>query len=161
MPTRPAGRIAWRIAPGDLSDPAVIALLRTHIDRAHAEHGTPHTLDLDGLRAPGIRFWTVHVGDDLAGCGALKTLSAGHGEIKSMHTAEAWRGRGAGSAMLGHIIAVAHGEGLARLSLETGAWDYFRPAHALYARHGFVDCQPFGNYVPDPHSRFMTLDLAP
>ena len=156
----PADRIAWRIAPGDLSDPAVIALLRAHIDRAHIEHGSPHALERDGLGAPGIRFWTVHAGDAVAGCGALKLLSADHGEIKSMYTAEAWRGRGAGHAMLAHIVAVARGDGLARLSLETGALDYFRPAHALYARHGFVDCAPFEGYVPDPNSRFMTLRLA-
>ena len=76
-----------------------------------------------------------------------------------MHTAEAMRGRGAGSAMLRHIIAAARASGLSRLSLETGSAAYFRPAHALYERHGFVECPPFADYVPDPNSVFMTLDL--
>jgi len=37
--------------------------------------------------------------------GALKRLAADHGEVKSMHTAEAARRRGAGGMMLRHIIA--------------------------------------------------------
>jgi putative acetyltransferase len=76
-----------------------------------------------------------------------------------MHTAEAARGRGVGAAMLRHIVGRARAAGLARLSLETGAWPYFAPARALYARHGFVECGPFGDYRPDPHSVFMTLAL--
>src|SRR5207248_3478742 len=95
----------------------------------------------------------------LLGIGALKRLSPRHGEIKSMHTAAARRGKGAGSAMLEHIIASARACGMSRLSLETGSWDYFRPARALYARHGFRECPPFADYVPDPNSVFMTLDL--
>jgi putative acetyltransferase len=93
------------------------------------------------------------------GMGALKRLSADHGEVKSMHTVEAMRRNGVASAMLRHIIAAARASGMARLSLETGSWDYFRPARALYRSHGFVECPPFADYVPDPNSVFMTLDL--
>jgi putative acetyltransferase len=95
----------------------------------------------------------------LLGCGALKRLSAEHGEVKSMHTVESERRNGIGSAMLRHIIATARAETMSRLSLETGSWGYFRPARALYRKHGFVECAPFGDYVPDPNSIFMTLDL--
>ena len=76
-----------------------------------------------------------------------------------MHTAEAARRQGAGSAVLRHLIATAWAGGFGRLSLETGAQAYFRPARALYARHGFVACLPFAGYVLDPNSVFMTLDL--
>ena len=76
-----------------------------------------------------------------------------------MHTAQFVRGRGVGRAMLRHIIATARGSGMARLSLETGSWDYFEPARALYRNHGFVECPLFGDYVRDPHSVFMSLDL--
>ena len=151
-------RRGWRIAPGDLADTAVIALLTTHLHLSHAT-GSVHVLDLDGLRAPDIRFWTIHAGEDLVGCGALKRLSADHGEVKSMHATQSWRGHGVGSAMLAHIVATARGGGFARLSLETGSSDYFRPARALYARHGFIACGPFGRYVPDPNSCFLTLAL--
>jgi putative acetyltransferase len=93
------------------------------------------------------------------GVGAPKWLSADHGEIKSMHTAQAVRRRGVGRAMLRHIIAIARASGISRLSLETGASEYFRPARALYRSHGFVECPPFADYVLDPNSVFMSLDL--
>ena len=96
----------------------------------------------------------------MVGVGALKRLSAEHGEIKSMHTAEPARGQGVGSAMLRHIMAAARARGMTRLSLETGSWPYFVPARALYTRHGFVECGPFGDYREDPNSVFMTLELG-
>lgn len=69
------------------------------------------------------------------------------------------RGRGVGQALLTHIIAVASARGYSRLSLETGAMAAFKPAHRLYMRNGFGYCGPFGAYVEDPHSVFMTLTL--
>lgn len=151
-----------RIAAGGLDDPRVVALLRIHLSTARAQTapGSAHALDLSGLKAPDIRFWTVWEEQALLGTGALKLLSAGHGEVKSMHTAEAARRKGAGSLMLRHIIDSARGCGLKRLSLETGSWDFFRPAHAFYKAHGFVECGPFGDYRPDPNSVFMTLELG-
>jgi putative acetyltransferase len=150
-----------RIIPGDLNDPRVIDLLHTHVTRARAEtaRGSAHALDIAGLQSPGIRFWTSWNGDVLLAVGALKRLSADHGEVKSMYTAESTRRRGAGSAMLRYIADTARSEGMARLSLETGAWDYFIPARAFYQRHGFVECPPFGDYAADPNSVFMSLDL--
>ena len=152
-----------RIVEGGLDDPRVVELLRTHLARARAETapGSAHALDLSGLRSPDVTFWSAWDGDTLAAVGALKRLSADHGEIKSMHTAEALRGRGIGSAMLRHIIAAARARGMSRLSLETGSWPYFAPARTLYARHGFAECPPFGDYRPDPNSVFMTLALPP
>jgi len=146
------------ITPGDLDDPRVVDLLRTHLASARAETapGSAHALDLNGLRSPDISFWAIWEDGALLAVGALRRLSPDHGEVKSMHTA---RRKGAGSAMLRHIIASARKDGISRLSLETGSWEYFRPARALYAAHGFVECPPFGAYVPDPNSSFMTLDL--
>jgi putative acetyltransferase len=149
------------IVEGGLDDSRVVALLDLHVTRARAEtaRGSAHALDLSGLRAPEVTFWSAWEGDEVVGVGALRRLSADHGEIKSMHTAEAARGRGVGSAMLRHIMAAAQARGLSRLSLETGSWPYFEPARALYARHGFVECEPFGDYRDDPNSVFMTLSL--
>ncbi len=150
-----------RIIPGDCSDPRVADLVRLHFttSRAAAAPGSDHALDLSGLQSPDIRFWTMWDDDRLVGLGALKRLSADHGEVKSMHTAQSMRRRGAGSAMLRHLIAAARASGMSRLSLETGSWDYFWPAQALYRSHGFVECPPFADYVLDPNSVFMTLDL--
>ena len=150
-----------RIIRGDFGDPRVAALLRVHVTQARAQTapGSAHALDLDGLRSPEISFWTMWEDETLMGIGALKRLAADHGEVKSMHTAQPVRRKGAGSVMLRHIIAVARASGMARLSLETGSWDYFRPAQAFYRRHGFIKCPPFADYVLDPNSVFMTLDL--
>ena len=150
-----------RIIQGGLSDQRVIDLLHIHLTNARAESPpeSVHALDLTGLQSPDISFWTIWEDETLLGCGALKRLSAEHGEVKSMHTAQSMRRRGAGRAMLRHIIAVARARGMSRLSLETGSSDYFRPAHALYRSHGFLECPPFADYVPDPNSVFMSLEL--
>jgi len=146
---------------GRLDDPCVIALLQVHVDRARAETapGSAHALDLSGLTIPEVRFFTAWDGDVLLGCGALKRFEPGHGELKSMHTAEVHRGKGVGDAMVGRLIDEARGMGLNRLSLETGAWPYFAPAHRLYERHGFRECPPFGDYVKDENSRFMSREI--
>jgi len=112
------------------------------------------------LRAPQITFWTAWDGARLLGCGALKELGPDHGEVKSMHTAQEYRGRGVAGSILARIIEVARSRSYRRLSLETGSMDAFAPARALYRRFGFVGTEPFGDYVLDPNSCFMTLDLA-
>jgi putative acetyltransferase len=157
----PKLEIAVHIIEGGLDDPRVVDLLHTHRTRARAETApeSAHALDPSGLRAPEMTFWSAWEDDAVVGIGALKRLSADHGEVKSMYTAEAARERGVGSAILRHIMAAARALGMARLSLETGSWPYFEPARAMYARHGFVECAPFGDYRPDPNSVFMTLAL--
>jgi putative acetyltransferase len=145
----------------DLSGPEIRALLEEHL-RHMAELSPPesvHALDLDALRKPEIAFWTVWSGSELLGCGALKALSATHGEIKSMRTASAHRGKGIARAMLTHIIAEARQRSYARLSLETGSMQAFVPAQQLYAGFGFSYCAPFADYIEDPNSVFMTLAL--
>lgn len=150
-----------KITAGGLDDPRVQRLLAHHFTSARAETApsSAHALDLSGLKSPNVHFWSAWDGETVIGIGALMRLSESHGEIKSMHTEQAHRGKGIGSAMLAHIIASARKMGLSRLSLETGSWSYFAPARELYSRHGFVEGPPFGSYVDDPNSVFMTLDL--
>lgn len=152
----------FTILPGDLDDPRVVDLLTRHLVRARAESapGSAHALDIDGLRAADITLWTIWQDERLLGTGALKTLSPEHGEVKSMHTEQAYRRRRAGSRLLDHMIAEARSRGMRRLSLETGSWDFFRPAVAFYRKYGFVACPPFGTYRADPNSVFLTLDLT-
>lgn len=145
----------------DLTRPQVHALLEEHLTnmRELSPPESVHALDLGRLRTPDITFWTVWEGGVLLGCGALKELSAEHGEVKSMRTPRALRGRGAARALLAHIIATARARGYRRLSLETGAQAAFQPAQALYASAGFERCGPFADYRDDPNSVFMTLAL--
>ena len=151
----------WRIVEDDLSGPPIRALLEVHFAGmlANSPADSCHFLDFDGLNAPDVTFWSIHRGDDLAGCGALKRLGSAHGEIKSMRTAESFLRRGVAARMLEHIIVEARGRGLEHLSLETGSGAAFEPALALYRRYGFEDCAPFADYKPDPFSRFMTRVL--
>jgi putative acetyltransferase len=151
-----------QIRVDDLCGPEIAELLAAHVAfcRASSPPESTHVLDLDALRAPGIAFWSAWDGTILLGCAALKELDPTHGEVKSMHTAARHRGRGVGLAMLRQIVAEARSRGYRRLSLETGSMEAFAPARALYARFGFVECPPFGEYRLDPDSVFMALDLG-
>jgi putative acetyltransferase len=124
-----------------------------------AEH--VHALDLDGLLDPGVTFVSARDGTGLLGFAALRQLDATHGEVKSMHVAEAARGRGLGRALLDHLLAVAAERGYARVSLETGAMEAYAPARALYESAGFTPCAPFAEYTDNPYSLCMSLEFAP
>jgi putative acetyltransferase len=147
-----------RIIDGGLDDVQVIAMLRYHFDTniEVTPAGSAHVFDLTRLKQADVSFWSAWDGDSLMGTGALKQMNATDGEVKSMHTLKTARRAGVGSAMVQHIIQKAQGFGLTRLYLETGSFDYFAPARALYSRHGFVECGPFEGYKPDPNSTFMT-----
>lgn len=151
-----------RIEIDDLSRPAIHALLNEHLQSMYAlsPPESVHALDLEELRKPGITFWSAWDGSLLIGCGALKELDPKHGEIKSMRTPDAHRRKGAGRAILAHLIAVAKSRSYERLSLETGSMEAFTPARRLYEGFGFAYCGPFGEYVEDPNSVFMTMRLA-
>ena len=153
--------LAVKIELDDLSRPEIHALLNEHLQNMY-ELSPPesvHALDLSKLRAPGITFWSAWEGEVLLGCGALKELDPTHGEIKSMRTPAARRRKGAGRAILAHIIEVARLRSYERLSLETGSMEAFRPAQALYQSFGFERCGPFADYREDPNSVFMTRKL--
>jgi len=140
-----------RIAVDNLEGPEIIALLEEHLAemRSVSPPESVHALDLSGLRKPDITFWTLWLGSDLAGCGALKELGPDHGEIKSMRTAHHHKRKGIGACMLRHILEEAVRRGYRRLSLETGSQPHFEPARSLYGSFGFRRCGPFGDYVDD------------
>ncbi|MBZ5735960.1 GNAT family N-acetyltransferase [Nocardioides sp. TRM66260-LWL] len=152
------------VTRADLDGPALAVFLQAHLDdlAPTAPTESRHALDLDALRAPHVRLWTAHLDGALVGTAALAApdvLPPCHEELKSMRTEPALRGRGVATALLGRALADARARGVERISLETGAAAFFEPARALYRRHGFVPCGPFGAYVEDPHSVFLTLAL--
>ncbi|MDF2368560.1 GNAT family N-acetyltransferase [Sneathiella sp.] len=149
------------ITRDDVRSDEIIALLDAHLTlmRSLSPPESTHALDLDGLRASNITFWRAELAGELLGCGALKELAGNAGEIKSMHTAAAHRGKGVAAALLLHVMATARERGYKKLFLETGSQPGFKPARSLYARHGFTECPPFEGYVPDPNSVFMTINL--
>ncbi len=150
------------ISPDDPRAPDVRALLERHLAFAN-EHSPPedvHALDIRALLDPGISFFSFRRNGELLGVGAVKLLDEEHAELKSMHTAEAARGRGVGRAMVDHLISVARTRGAQRVSIETGTRAAFAPARSLYSRAGFASCEPFGAYVTSPNSICMTRWLA-
>ncbi|EGQ8274069.1 GNAT family N-acetyltransferase [Vibrio parahaemolyticus] len=150
-----------RIEIDNLERPQVLALLEEHLQDMYATSPpeSVHALDVSKLKLPSITFWTGWDGEQLLGCVAMSQLEDGHAELKSMRTTPSARKLGVASRLLNHVIEQAKHQGIQRLSLETGSMAFFEPAHRLYEKHGFVYCEPFGDYQPDPNSRFMTLAL--
>ncbi|ELA9386283.1 GNAT family N-acetyltransferase [Vibrio parahaemolyticus] len=150
-----------RIEIDNLERPQVIALLEEHLQDMYATSPpeSVHALDVSKLKLPSITFWTGWDGEQLLGCVAMSQLEDGHAELKSMRTTPSARKQGVASRLLNHVIEQAKHQGIQRLSLETGSMAFFEPAHRLYEKHGLVYCEPFGDYQPDPNSRFMTLAL--
>jgi putative acetyltransferase len=142
--------------------PDLALLMARHTADMHAD--TPlesiHMMDAGQLAIPEISFFVMRDQGQPIGMGAFKKLDASHAEIKSMHVLSEYRGQGLSKTMLDHLLSEARREGLTRLSLETGSQAMFEPARRLYTRAGFVDCLPFGDYVLDPNSVFMTRTLA-
>jgi putative acetyltransferase len=150
-----------RILLDDLTGAPTRALIARHLAGMHAL--TPaesvHALDLDRLRQPDVTFWSAWVGDEIAGCGALKRLGCARGELKSMRVADAFLGQGVGRALLDHLMNEARARGMTSLWLETGNAPAFVPAQRLYASAGFTLCGPFDGYALDPFSVFMTRTI--
>ena len=161
MALQKRGMNTYTIREDDLTGPEIAALLRLHLDEMHSwsPPESVHAMPIERLRQPDVTFYSAWEGDRLAACGAIKHLADSHAELKSMRADPAWRGRGAGKAVLAHLLMVARARGYTRVSLETGKPDRFLPARRLYESHGFVPCPAFGDYVEDQFSMCMTLQL--
>jgi putative acetyltransferase len=153
--------VTFEIRREDLSGAAVGALLALHLSgmRESSPPGHSFALDLSGLQRADVTVWSAWDGEALAAVGALKVLGDGTGEVKSMRTHPEHLRKGAGAALLEHIIAEARARGLRRLSLETGRGAAFEPALALYRRRGFVDGEAFGDYTRSDFNQFLHLEL--
>ncbi|ABZ75622.1 GCN5-related N-acetyltransferase [Shewanella halifaxensis HAW-EB4] len=150
-----------QIRVGQLRSEQVLMLLQEHHEdmALHSPPESVHALNVSGLEADDVTFWSLWCEDELAGCGALKRLDSTHGEIKSMRTSNNFLRQGVAQTLLAHIIAEARARGYQRLSLETGSMDAFIPARKLYEQFGFTECSPFGDYKQDPYSSFMSKML--
>ena len=147
------------ITRADFGDPALRSFLQAHLDDLEptAPVESRHALELGELQRDGVRLWAALLDGVLVGTGALAAFEPGHEELKSMRTDPAHRGAGIASSLLRVLLADARERGIERISLETGSMEFFAPARRLYARHGFVECDPFGSYVEDPNSTYLTL----
>lgn len=145
----------------DLEDPRITELLTTHAELAlsGARCRQGHALQAEALHDPGIQVWSIWRGENPVAVGALRSVSSSHGELKSMFVAESARGEGLGRVLLDQLIEVAKDCKMKRLSLETGASDYFDAARRLYRHNGFEVCEAFADLPPHPDSVFMTREI--
>lgn len=150
-----------RIVPSDPKSHDAKALIKRHLTQmaAQSPEDSCHAMDDSGLSASNVSFFLAWQGEQAVTMGAIAQLSDGVFELKSMHTLAEARGSGAGRAMLDHLLALAREKGGTELFLETGSTDDFLPARRLYEGYGFTPCGPFGDYVFDPWSVYMRLDL--
>ena len=118
-----------------------------------------HVLDIQGLKDSSIKFWSFWDEKDLVGCGALKFIDNYHGEFKSIRVADTFRGKGVGKKIISHLIDQAKKIGIKKLSIETGAGEFFAPARKLFEKFGFKPCKPFDHYKEDPNSCYFNLEI--
>ena len=151
----------YRIVPDDLTDPRIIELLRFHLEEMHSWSPAckVHAMPVERLREPDVSFFAAWDREALAGVGALKEIDDTRGELKSMRAAPQYRGKGAGEAILMHLMAEARRRGYTWLGLETGRPEPFLPAVKLYEKHGFAECENFGDYISDEFSLCMSRTL--
>ena len=147
---------------GNFDNPKVHELLIKHFIelRSVSPEGSAHVLDIAGLKDPSIKFWSLWEESDLMGSGALKFLDKEHGEFKSIRVSDKFRGKGNGTKVINHLINEAKKLNIKRLSLETGAGDFFLTARKLFIRCGFEACEPFSHYKKDINSIYMTMLIS-
>ena len=146
---------------GNFDNSEVNDLLKKHFIelRSVSPAGSTHVLDIDGLKDPSIKFWSLWEGKKLIGCGALKFLEKEHGEFKSIRVADEFRKKGIGERIINHLIFEAKKLKISKLSIETGAGEFFLPARNLFSKFGFKPLSPFAHYKEDPNSCYYSLDL--
>ena len=146
---------------GNFDDPEVNELLEKHFIelRAASPEGSTHVLDIDGLKVPTIKFWSLWENKKLMGCGALKFLDKKHGEFKSIRVHENFRKKGYGIKVINHLINEAKKLNIKKISIETGASKFFEPARNLFNQCNFKPCQPFAHYKEDPNSIYLTKHI--
>tara|TARA_B100001741_G_scaffold215290_1_gene178363 strand:+ start:810 stop:1265 length:456 start_codon:yes stop_codon:yes gene_type:complete len=146
---------------GNFDNDQVNELLNNHFIelRSVSPEGSTHVLDIEGLKDPSIKFWSLWEQEELIGCGALKFLNKNHGEFKSIRIAEKFRGKKMSKLIIKHLINEAKNLKINKLSIETGAGEFFSPARKLFINFGFKPCKPFAHYKEDPNSCYFTLNL--
>tara|TARA_B110000003_G_scaffold205753_1_gene204620 strand:+ start:812 stop:1270 length:459 start_codon:yes stop_codon:yes gene_type:complete len=146
---------------GNFEHPEVNELLIKHFVelRAASPEGSTHVLDIPGLKVPSIKFWSLWENQKLMGCGALKFLEKEHGEFKSIRIHDNFRKKGNGINVINHLINEAKKLKIQRLSIETGAGDFFKPARKLFKNCGFEPCKPFAHYKEDLNSVYLTKTI--
>ncbi len=147
---------------GLINHPKVQGLIKEHRQEMfqNSPHESVHALNTGDFAQKNTLFWTLWEGEELLGCAAVRLIQLNHFELKSMRVVAKYRNKGLASSLITHIISHLEGKGAESISLETGTAEYFKPAIFLYKKFGFIECEPFGNYQPDPHSYFFSRSIS-
>jgi len=150
-----------KLIEGNFNNTEVHDLLVKHFNelRSVSPAGSTHVLDIEGLKHKSIKFWSIWENNNLLGCGALKILEKDHGEFKSIRVVDNYKNKGNGKKIINHLVAKAKNLGIKKISIETGAGEFFVSARKLFKKCGFNICQPFAHYKEDPNSVYMELEL--
>ena len=128
--------------------------------RSVSPDGSAHVLDIEGLKDPLIKFWSLWEKDHLLGVGALKFIEKNHGEFKSIRVNDKFKNKGFGLKVINYLIKEAKKLDIKKLSLETGAGEFFKPARKLFIKCGFRICDPFSHYEKDINSVYMNMLIS-
>ena len=144
---------------GNFENIEVNELLNKHFVelRSVSPAGSTHVLDIEGLKDNSIKFWSMWKNEELIGCGALKFLNKDHGEVKSIRVADKFRKNGNGIKIINKLIEKAEKLNIKKISVETGAGKFFKPARELFILSGFKLCKPFAHYKEDINSVYMSM----
>ena len=146
---------------GNFDNLEVNQLLVNHFKelRSVSPKNSCHVLDINGLKTESIKFWSLWENNELIGCGALKLFDETHGEFKSIRVSDKFRNKKYGGKIISHLIEKSKQIGITKLSVETGAGDFFAPARKLFKSFGFKECGPFAHYKDDPNSCYYSVDI--
>ena len=147
------------VARRDVASPParrLIEALNAELSATYPEPGATHfRLDPEEVADGRGAFLIAWRGDTPVGCGAVRRVDEGTGEIERMYVVPAERGRGVARALLDALEDQARALGLSRIVLETGVRQ--TAAIRLYERAGFRHIPPFGEYV---HSSTTSVCMA-
>lgn len=117
-----------------------------------------HLDSMEELSKPHVHLLGVFENGQPLGCGAIKLLPEGYGEIKRVYVNADARGKGIGRRILAALEQIAVKAGYTLLRLETGV--HQPEALQLFKANGFIRTDRFGGYPNDPFSVFMEKRLS-
>lgn len=149
-----------RIEKVSVDHPELAGLIE-QLDRELLEQYEPEDIFRVDLEDPedtaGIRFSVAYVGEEPAGCGAVRPLDAERMELKRFFVAPSFRRQGIASRLLNALELEARESGCTTLRLETG--ELLVEAVQLYRKFGFYPIDRYGPYVNSPKSYCMEKKL--
>jgi putative acetyltransferase len=128
----------------------LIEQLSAELGERYGDDGGANSYDPHQPLASGAAFFLARIEGQPVGCGAIRPLEPGVGEVKRMFVVPGARGRGISRLILREIESVAMEMGYGCLRLETGIRQ--PEAIALYESAGYRRVPPYGYYRDDPLS---------